>query len=117
MNSDVEKRYKVSIYNGRSKKIVAVKLILDFNMLAQPDNNLISTQKFKVSIPPKSTETVICKNIESSFATTPTVVISMIVYSDGTYEANDAGLYSSYKEGLEKDAIRKKLLTQFKNKP
>ncbi len=41
----------------------------------------------------------------------------MIVYSDGTYEGNDAGLYSSYKEGLEKDAIRKNLSTQFKNKP
>jgi len=112
MNSNMETNYKIVLYNGRNKKVIAVELSLNFNAIAgQNNSDEIITKKFKVSISPKSNTSLIFYKVTLTSLTKPSTIINSVVYSDGTFEDNDGGLYSDFQEEKEKAIIRKKLLS------
>jgi hypothetical protein len=92
MDENVKKIYKIKIYNGGKKTIIAVELKMNFTEFrpynSKPDENrdCIKNEKFKIIIKRISSATVIVNALENfPCQGLPSVVIKTVVFSDGTF--------------------------------
>jgi hypothetical protein len=119
MNSEMEKNYKIKIHNGSKKQVVALNLWLNFNVKSNNvydggRSNCYLSKKIKLPINAKSNRTYILTDLQYKVEcdNIPSIEVTTIVYSDGTFDDFKTEFDRHIDKTAEKEKIRGKLLKQ-----
>jgi hypothetical protein len=119
MNSDMKKNYRIKFHNGSKKRVIAIKLTLNFNVFYQPGkreskDDCVISKNVKIVLKSQETKTSILYRPDKDISchSTPSVIINTIVFSDGTFEDKNQGISSFLEDQDKKEAIKAELLKQ-----
>ena len=119
MNNEMEKNYRIKIHNGSKKQVVALNLWLNFNVKSKDaydagTSNCYLSKKIKLPINAKSNRFYVLTDFQNKLEcdNTPSIEITTIVYSDGTFDEFKNVFDRAADKASEKEKIREKLLKQ-----